>query len=401
MLSKSKKALHRLKTISLFGVGQAIPMVAQLIISLLIIKYHSKDLWGEYVELLLWVNFLAIFFYFGNKSYLLKAISENPAKLNRIWGASFVTRALLFTILLLFIWWFPLFAPYKIKISLWAFLLFYNQSFEVLVLYQRDFKFNLIAELVRNIFIVAAILFFISALEIADFLIFIVIALAIKALFYTVFYFKNLSNVSLSLDTQSLKNSFPFFIPMLIGTIRTRIDSYYGTIFFSKATLSEYQIFVNFLMLIQMGVMYAINPYLKTLYRISNETRMYIEKKSFSAGLLIGIVLIPLVFIVINYVYHFSFSILSYTLAFLFVITLCVQILLITELYKENKQMQVAGLVFSVAVLQIVLGYYVIPEYQTEGALAIKTLGQWSIVLLLLGYRKRMMNKRSKSFMNS
>ncbi len=389
MQPRSTKLFDRLKTVSVYGLGQSIPILAQLAISLVVIKQHSVALWGEYVELLLWVNFLALFSYFGNKTFLLKTFSETPANIYSPWLSNFVTRGLLFILTGTLIFAVPIFAEHRLLILLWAFLLFYNQSFEILILYQRDFKFNFITELTRNAIVLLSILFFTGAFNLKTLLYLIIGGLFIKSIFYSAFYFRNIKYTTISLDVKSLKNSIPFFIPMVLGTIRTKIDSYYGTIYFTKTDLSQYQIFIGLVTLIQMGASYSINPFLKTFYRISNQTRDRIEKQFYGIGIASGILFIGVIYLVIEYLYDFRFSASSYLLAYLFIATLFVHLVLINQFYKENKQMQVAVIIATTAAMQIVLGYFVIKTHQIEGALAIKTIGQWAMIIALLFLRKK------------
>ncbi len=390
---KPSKLIDRIKTVSLYGFGQGIPLLTQLVISLVVIKQYSVVLWGEYVELLLWVNFIALFSYFGNKTFLLKTFSETPAKIYSAWASNFVSRVLLFILSGLLIFAIPLFAEHRLLVLLWAFFLFYNQSFEVLILYQRDFKFNLITELTRNIIITLIIFLFIGEFNLETLLYIIIGGLFIKSVFYTAFYFRNITDATISLDIKSLKRSIPFFIPMVLGTIRTKIDSYYGTIYFTKTDLSQYQIFIGLVTLIQMGASYAINPFLKTFYRISNQTRDRIEKQFYGAGIILGVIFIGIIYLVIEYLYEFHFSKSSYLLAYLFIATLFVHLILINQFYKENKQMQVVVIIGITAAVQIVMGYFVIKTHQTEGALAIKTLGQWAMIIALLLFRKKILKK--------
>ena len=186
------KLIDRLKTVSLYGLGQSLPVLAQLIISFVVIKHYSVALWGEYVELLLWVHFIALFSYFGNKTFLLKTFSETPAKIYSAWVSNFTTRSILFVLSGLLIFAIPLFTEHRLLVLLWAFLLFYNQSFEVLILYLHDFKFNLIAEFTRNAIVLLALLFFTGDFNLKTLLYFIIGGLIIKAIFYTLFYFRSI-----------------------------------------------------------------------------------------------------------------------------------------------------------------------------------------------------------------
>lgn len=383
------KLLNRAKTVSLYGFGQSIPMIAQLMISLLIIKKHSAALWGEYVTLLLWVNFIILFSYFGNKNYLLKQFSEQPSKIYTTWLSNFSTRFFVFLFIGITPFFIPLFEPYRILVFVWMFLLFYTQSFEVLILYQKDFKFNFSTEFIRNAIVVITLLLFSGSLQLEQFLQIIIGGLIIKAICYTVYYRKTLQNTSITLDKQSLVLSIPFLIPMALGTLRTKIDSYYGTIYFSKEELSQYQIFISFIALIQLGAAYMINPFIKIFYRISKKTRVVIERQFLFLGIGIGAIGIAIIYGIITYVYEFTFSNMSYLLGYLFMMTLFVHLLLINEFYKHNKQTLVAVIIGATALIQIVMGYFTIDTYQSIGALSIKVIGQWMVVLALLGFRKR------------
>ncbi|MEP0262729.1 hypothetical protein [Dokdonia sp.] len=391
------KLLTRAKTVSLYGFGQSIPMIAQLIISLLIIKKHSTALWGEYVTLLLWVNLIVIFSYFGNKNYLLKQFSEQPGKIYTTWLSNFSTRFLVFFLIGIFVFFIPLFEPYRLLILSWIFLLFYNQSFEVLILYQKDFKFNFITELIRNSSVVGVLLFFDGMLQLDQFLYIIIGGLLIKAIFYSVFYFKTLQSTKITLDSQSLIASIPFLIPMVLGTLRTKIDSYYGTIYFTKEDLSQYQIFISLIAILQLGAAYMINPFIKIFYRISKKTRNAIEKQFLFLGIIIGAIATTVIYVIITYIYEFTFSPTSYLLAYLFIITLFVHLLLINEFYKNDKQTLVAIIIGVTALVQIILGYFTIDTYQSIGALSIKMIGQWIVVLALLYFRKEFLKPSNSS----
>ncbi len=383
------KLLNRVKTVSLYGFGQSIPMAAQLIISLLIIKKYSTALWGEYVTLLLWVNFIVIFSYFGNKNYLLKQFSEQPSKIYTTWLSNCSTRFFVFVCIAIGSLFIPIFAPYRILILLWMFLLFFTQSFEVLILYQKDFKFNFITEFIRNGAVVVVLLFFTATLDLEQLLKISIGGLFIKAICYAIFYRATLKNTSIRLDKQILVLSIPFLIPMVLGTLRTKIDSYYGTIYFTKEDLSQYQIFISLIAIVQLGAAYMVNPFIKIFYRISKKTRIVIEQQFLYLGIGVGAIGIAIIYGIISYVYGFIFSPWNYLLGYLFMISLFIHLLLINEFYKHNKQALVAVIIGVIALIQLILGYYTIEIYQSIGALSIKVVGQWLVVLALLVFRKR------------
>ena len=389
MTAKYAKIAQRLKTVTQYGFGQTIVVAAQLLLSLIVIKKHNAALWGEYVELLLWVNIPAIIVYFGNKNYLLKAFSDRPAAVYQTWFTNLLSRGLLLIASILIVIWIPLFQEQLVIIIVWVLLLYYNQSFESLIIHDRDFKLSIYTELSRNTLLILSVLACTSILDLRLLILLVLGAALIKAVVYSFYYFRKFSGVDFIIDYSLLLVLLPFFIPMFLGTIRSKTDAYYGTLFFSKEDLSHYQIFISLMMLVQLGASYVINPFLKNFYRVKQQIASKIEKQFTLLGLLVGAAFIPILYVLAQYVYGFDYSILAYAFAFLFVITVFIHLLLISEFYKYNKQMSVAGMTAVVAFIQIIVGYYLIRDYHIEGALGTKVLGQWLIIILLLVFRKK------------
>lgn len=389
MTAKYTKIFQRLMTAAQYGFGQSIVVATQLLLSLIVIKKHDAVLWGEYVELLLWVNIPAIIVYFGNKNYLLKAFSDSPGAVYQTWFTNLLSRGLLLITSLLIIVWIPLFQEQLLLIILWVILLYYNQAFEALIIHDRDFKLSIYTELCRNSLLIISVIACSSILDLQLLILLVLGAALIKAIVYSFYYFRKFSGVHFRLDYSILLVLLPFFIPMFLGTIRSKTDAYYGTLFFSKEELSHYQIFISLMMLVQLGASYVINPFLKNFYRVKQQIASKIEKQFTLLGLLVGVAFIPILYALAQYLYGFEYSLLSYAFAFLFVITVFIHLLLISEFYKYNRQMSVAGMTCIVALIQIIVGYYLIRNYHTEGALGTKVLGQWLIIILLLVFRKK------------
>ena len=93
-MSKKSKHIRRLKTISLFGVSQLTSVLSIVILSLIIIRFHSAGLWGQYAELLIWTNVFLLFLSFGNNDYLLKSFSKKPSTINQKWLNNLIARSI-------------------------------------------------------------------------------------------------------------------------------------------------------------------------------------------------------------------------------------------------------------------------------------------------------------------
>ena len=248
---------------------------------------------------------------------------------------------------------------------------------------------SIYTELSRNTLLILSVLACTSILDLRLLILLVLGAALIKAVVYSFYYFRKFSGVDFIIDYSLLLVLLPFFIPMFLGTIRSKTDAYYGTLFFSKEDLSHYQIFISLMMLVQLGASYVINPFLKNFYRVKQQIASKIEKQFTLLGLLVGAAFIPILYVLAQYVYGFDYSILAYAFAFLFVITVFIHLLLISEYHKYNKQVSVDGMTAVVAFIQIIVGYYLIRDYHIEGALGTKVLGQWLIIILLLVFRKK------------
>ena len=131
-MSQKGKYIKRLKTISLFGMSQLLSAFSVLILSYLIIQFHSTELWGEYVEILIWANVFLLFLSFGNNDYLLKLFSKNPSKINQQWTNNLIARSILLPPSLLLILFIPIFNHLEWIIFIVILFQFLNQSFKSL-----------------------------------------------------------------------------------------------------------------------------------------------------------------------------------------------------------------------------------------------------------------------------
>ena len=64
-MNNINKLLIRFKVISLFGISQVVSVLAIVLLSLIIVRFHSVELWGEYAEILIWTNVFLLFLSFG------------------------------------------------------------------------------------------------------------------------------------------------------------------------------------------------------------------------------------------------------------------------------------------------------------------------------------------------
>ena len=139
-----------------------------------------------------------------------------------------------------------------------------------------------------------------------------------------------------------------------------------------------------------MASTFAITPYLKNYYRSSHSAIKKVQKRFFAFGWGFAIVATVIMYVAISKIYHLEFTLLQYGFAFMFMIPLFLHILLVNEYYKKDKQNKIAFFASFVIFIQVIGGYFLIKHWDITGALLLKVLGQWSIVIILwLWIRKK------------
>jgi O-antigen/teichoic acid export membrane protein len=379
-----KKSVARLKTISWYSASQIIGFLPVFILSFLIIKFHSTQLWGQYAEILIWSNFFLLFLSFGSNDYLLKQFSNSPNTIAKDWTDSIKSRSLFLVISALIIFIFPIFKNLKILLFTLISIQFITQSFRVFILYYRNFKFSIIVDIIALFLLVLLVLYFKENLNI-ELIIKVVIGMqCIKMISYLFYYYKEIASTFLNkTNLKGLQYSLLFFIPIAIGTIRVKIDAYYGTFFFDDNTLSKYQILLNFLLLAQISSTFIINPFLKNLYRLKDFTIKTLHKRFFIFGWFFALIITLFTYFCIKYLYLLEFTFLQYLFAFLFIVPLFLHLLIINEYYKKNLQKKLIKIASFVVVLQLILGFFILKNWNLDGAIILKAVSQWIIVFLL------------------
>ena len=388
-----KKLILRFKIVSLYGLSQSIAPIGQLLISFIIIKYKSIELWGGYVEILIWINLLLLFLSFGSNDYLLKIFSKNPSKSYQLWFTNSISRIILLIPCIIIIFNSPVFDEISWLSSVWLLFIFIGQSYKVLILYHKDFKFSLITEILYNALFLLLIILKIDLIDLKTILTMVVLANIFKSIIYIYYYFKKMNDLKWAFDFTSLRSSIPFFIPVALGTVRVKIDTYFANSFFNPTDLGKYQILISFLSIGHITTTYFVNPFLKVFFRLNGKIIKKIRTQFFIFGLFYGLLFIFLIYLMISKVYLIQFSFENYMVAYAFLVPLFFQMLIVNQIYKYDQQFIVSYTALFVIVLQISIGYLLVKYQGIQGALLLKAGSQWLITILLwFWFRKIRMN---------
>jgi len=378
------KIRRRLSLITANSAHNLLLPILNIFISLLVIRFASNKLWGEFVYILILVNFATHILQWGNRDYLLREFSFNPASMATLWQTSLLSRLLL---LFLFI---PIIAflnlPFAIKLALvlWVFFAFVFQSFNVMVIFKQRFKTALFLDIIVLSILIICIVVFRSALS-RNFLIllftlqFFVKMVTLGYVFRKDLFTKYLGRVEPAFIVMAL----PFFMVGFSGMLTSRMDLYCVAYFLSDHEVGQYQVFINLLLYLQGIASFIIAPFIKYIYRLPAKT----IKKTISlmtvVGILINIPAIAVVYFLISYYYRFEFSADMFFIAYAFIIPVYFYIIEVQMLFRNYRQKVVVFLCLFYAVINLILNIFLIPLWGIKGALISSTLVQW---LLLLSY---------------
>ncbi len=360
------------------------------VLSLLVVRLASAEVWGEFVTFLIVVQFGAHIVGWGNQEYLLREFSRAPARLSALWQTSLWTRALL-----LAMFWVALaawFGPGRLFwLWVWSAALGLAQSHKVLVNYDRAFGFALLVD-VSGVALTVAAVFVRRAPPTADFLIALfamVTWLQGLALLWR-FRGQTLSRPGGGFDPRYFRLAFPFFLLGFSGLLQSRADLYVVNYFLPRAEVAQYQVFVNFVLYLQALANVVLLPFVRSLYRLGTSA---IPKVSVRLTLL-GLALLPPSLLTIYYLlamlYGFHFPLAMWISGGLLVLPVYAYLPVVYALYKANRAMTVLWINLGGSAISLLAGAGLLPLLGMTGAAMAAALAQWAMLALYLWLARRL-----------
>jgi O-antigen/teichoic acid export membrane protein len=337
------KHWQRLKLIGFNTVYSLSGQLSGIVLSLTVIRVFSDRLWGEYSSFSIWLLLPLHFAYFGNKDYLMRAYSMAPAQIREAWSRSFLSRLLILLPVLLITFILARHNSLAVDMIVFSFLRFCCQSFDSLIVYFRRFSRSVYMELGALVFALLVCIVFKSTgrvFGIDELIGTLVLAEAGKAIGY-LFTFKNYITLSTRLSPLKsyLKDTLPFFLIGLSGMLASKADLIFSNFYFDKQTLARYQVLTNFLILLQTGSVFVLQPFIRNLYRLKKEAIQKLSTQLTLLGILASVLGTAGLYLILQYGYKLHFSLPIYAAGSLFVLPIYAYTPYIYYLYREKKQM--------------------------------------------------------------
>lgn len=359
-MNKTAKTIKRTKFIGLEGLNFAVRPIHTSLISLLVIRSISKDLWGQFVYFLLAIEIITMFLNWGQRAYLMREFSLQPQRISSLLSTTLMARIplLIVAALVLFVW--PNFRVYFWSLFLWLTFKWLANLFESLIKYNRHYWHSILAEMLAMVAAVGYLLIQYPSVKISE-VIFafmlssIVRLLVLSPLLSTI----RLLKVNWNRLKSNLKSTFPLFAISFTALLQMKGDLYTATFFLEDIKLAEYQVMISFLVLGQTISWIILGPFQKNLYRWKQSNIGELKKKYRLLGMLISFVFSILLFLGLDLFYKihldYWYIILFYVYVFLLYIYLIEsQLLLKHRLENRLLKFNVLAIMASV-ILSIVL----------------------------------------------
>ena len=370
----------------------AVP-ASNLAISYVVISASSPELWGRFAVLLVVVGLCVHLLAWGNKEYLLRAMSADPGSVAALWQSSIVTRSLGLPAVLLALAVFG-FAPGQLGwLAGWIVLAFVFQSLDVVVLYAHRFRLAIAAEIAGLATTLAVILGSGATLDEGGVITAWVAGVLVKTTVLLVGLAPTIGDGwSPRVELRHLRQTLPFVLLGLSGMLQSRIDLFAMAFLAEPADMGRYQVTIGIYIALQAIAGFVMTPFVREFYLRSDAETRAVAPRLTAGGAWVAVVSAPAVWFVLNGLYHFDFSWPVFAVGALLVVPVYRSLPRVYLLYKHGREKSVVLVSLLGAVVNLVLAVALIPRWSIVGGLTAAAASQW---LTLVCYEILARNERS------
>lgn len=383
-----KKNTLRFLPVLLNGFRSILSPVLGILFSYTIVTFFSKELWGDFVDYLLFFLIVSLISNWGSKTFLMRAFSQNPKNIVTDWQALFMARlpiCMLCVISVFFFFEFHL----ALFMIIWVVSAFVYHSFFSIIFYNREYEKMIAVEMLS--FLALLFLVYLQRENLSSFVLVqsYAIHVFVKALLAIIFYPLFFNFRSFRINSKLLWVSFPFFLLGISGFLQSKIDIYAYSFYYDGKPLGEYQIISGFFIFSQSMVMLLIFPYVKNIYRMSTKSIDIIRKNSAIYGFALNSIVVVSIYFALL-LFDIKLSIIQVILGFMigypcYIYTL--DILLLFKTHKEYFVIKISIICLSINFLVSVLLLHL--DYNITGTLAGNAAAQIVALYCYLNLRKK------------
>lgn len=369
-----------------------------VLVSLVVVRRGSTELWGAFVEIMIYVQLAAHIVGWGNKEYLLRAFSFSPAHIAQEWQTSLITRlALLVPVGAVVVALMP--SPTLAGLALaWCAGLVLYQANDVLILYRKDFVYSIAVELAAIALMVGAVVWQGSNLTVSGLVFWFALTAWLKA---AAFLLRYRGHVLVGWVGRFWPRYFRlallFFLLGFTGLLQSRVDLYAVNYYLAPVRVGQYQVFINLMLYLQSISAFILMPFAKTIYRLDVTTISRMSIRLLALGIAIVIPGLFLVYAVLVYLYQYTVPPAAMLLGGLMVLPSYFYLPIIYSFFRANRQIVVLEVNLIGIAASLGLSVLLLPQIGMTGALTASAASQWLMLVIYVIWGRRLQNQGAPS----
>lgn len=381
------KTVQRFLPILTNGTRSIISPLISIAFSFIVVRFFSKQLWGEFVEYVLFFLIANLICEWGNKGYLLRIFSKSPKDIVYNWQNFFLARipiCLLVGMSLFFFFPWTL-APYLV---LWLIGSFVYNSIVTVIFYNRDYLTSIGIETIAFLAVIIQLYIYKDSSSLILLIRSYSIGILIKTLLSIIYSPALFQFKSFKFRFLILKTGLPFFILGITGFLHSKVDVYVYSFFYSGEPLGEYQIISGFFFFATSLITLLLYPYIRNFYRLKSTSILKVKKLMIRYGIFINLIVVSFIYIALNYGFQITLSPIQIIIGYFISFPPYVYVAHIYYLFKEKKENTVVKISLYSFLLNFIVSLLMLYlDYNITGVLLANALAQLFCMIYSLKFR--------------
>lgn len=348
------KKNRRLLPIFSNGIRSVATPLLSIGFSFVVVHYFSKQLWGEFVNILLFILLATIISNWGNNDFLIRTFSKNPKKIIDNWQKIFLARV---PVLILFLICIMIYYTNAIGLwlTLWLLSSFIFHSFSPVLNYNRDYGKALLFEVISFLTLISLLYISKDKMTLALLIQYYALHFTLKAILFSIFYFRFFLFKEYKINVLLLAQSGVFFLLSITGFLQSKIEVYVLKFYTDVVTLGEYHIISGFIIFAQSISSILTLPYIKNIYRMPEKKLIKIRNFMAKIGFLIQTLTTVIIYYTLKELYNIELNFNQIIASFLIGYPTYIYVAYVYNLYKKKLEFMVLKVCILCTLLNLVL----------------------------------------------
>lgn len=346
-----QRLIHIIST----GGRSFLPSLINLVVSALVVRSQSIDLWGEFVALTVSINLFVQVINWGHREPLIRSFTTSPNSISTNWFTSLWTRLCIIIIPLIYFLINTDDSTILVFILITLLLQSIVQSFETLIIFKQQFKTALMIDLIGGLLFGGWILIHTATLGIETLFLGLIIQFVFKAFAYLIITKNLLTKFSIKFSSTIIKENGVFFLIGLASFLNARIAILVVQYFSSKEVIGTFHVISIFLLQSKAIAAVLLIPISKYMYKLNRKSYTKLLKKMLLIGSITSLVLAIIIPIAIHLIYRIELTSSLLPALVIYILTGFIEVPIIYWLYKNKREKLVLTISYIGVVLHITL----------------------------------------------